>query len=98
MDQSLTAESRLSHGVPGFDHQVGRSSEAFLYALAPAGIRHVDLHVIGSAGEASLDLTGVDEATAFAVIVEEFIEAAGSHRPHLLDVHDGRHLQQVIEA
>jgi hypothetical protein len=38
------------------------------------------------------------QALAFAVIVEQFIEAAESHCPHLLDVHHGRHLQHVIEA
>jgi hypothetical protein len=104
--RSAAARQALAdqHGVPGFDHQVGRSNEAFLYAIAPAGQSLPPAYVTwicmssGRPGEASLDLTGVDEAAAFAVIVEQSIEAAESHCPHLLDVHHGRHLQHVIEA
>lgn len=93
-----------AHGDPDgwlgimLEHQVGRASEASLYATSEAGAGHADVEVFGPGGEATLDCGDVIDADTLGTLYDEFVEAVSSGKSGPLDVDHGLHLQRVLEA
>jgi predicted dehydrogenase len=80
------------------EHQVGRVSEASLYALAPPGTRQARVEVYGPEGHADIDCADVVGPLTYQRMYDEFAEAVRTRAPHELDIHRGMHVHQVLEA
>jgi len=67
------------------EHQVGRFSDASLYALAEPGVRRAEVEVFGPGGAATVDCTRVDTAEALGILYREFAEAVSLHLQHVVE-------------
>jgi hypothetical protein len=88
------------HGWLGLilDHQVGRFSEASLYASGAIARSRCEVEIFGPMGSAAMDCTDADRPVAVETMFREFAEGVERGTPHELDVRRGLHLQRVIEA
>jgi predicted dehydrogenase len=79
------------------DHQVGRFSEASLYAALTDGADRAEVEVIGRRGIAQVDAGTVAPET-YEQMVAEFARGVADGRSHRLDVEHGLHLQRLVES
>jgi predicted dehydrogenase len=79
------------------DHQVGRFSEASLYAALTNGGDRAEVEVIGRRGTAQVD-TGAVDPGPYEQMVAEFARAVTDRTSHRLDVEHGLHLQRLVES
>jgi predicted dehydrogenase len=79
------------------DHQVGRFSEASLYAGLTDGGDRAEVEVIGRRGTAQVE-AGTVGPGPYEQMVAEFARAVTDGRPHRLDVEHGLHLQRLVES
>jgi predicted dehydrogenase len=79
------------------EHQIGRASEASLYAGAPKDVGRVEIEVFGPGGSAALDCVASVAPAAVDAMLDEFADAVQRGVPPVLDIHHGLHLQDVIE-
>jgi predicted dehydrogenase len=88
------------HGWVGMalDHQVGRFSEASLYAGLAGGSDVAVVEVSGPRGTAGVEAIGAVGPDAHHQMVAEFAQAVADGKPHQLDVEHGLHLQRLVEA
>ena len=78
------------------DHQVGRYSEAALYAGLTDGGDRAEVELVGRRGTAQVDAgTGPGPYEEMAA---EFARAVTVGRSHRLDVEHGLHLQRLVES
>jgi predicted dehydrogenase len=93
-----------AHGDPRgsigllLEHQVGRTSEASLYASGAPGTRSADVQVYGPGGSAEIDPFGAETEAAHAIMLDEFVACVDRGQSHEIDGAHGLHLQQVLEA
>jgi predicted dehydrogenase len=80
------------------EHQIGRFSEASLYAGGAPGTNRAEVEVFGPDGALRIDCTAAVGPLTFERMYQEFAEAVTKDAPHELDVRRGLHLQRVIEA
>jgi predicted dehydrogenase len=80
------------------DHQVGRFSEASLYAGLTDGDDRTEVEVIGRRGTAHITAPGAVGPDSRQQMVAEFARAVSDGRSHRLDVDHGLHLQRLVEA
>jgi predicted dehydrogenase len=80
------------------DHQVGKYSEATLYATGQEGVHRAEVEIFGSSGTAEVDCSDVVDAEAFATLYRDFAEAVQKGVAPALDAARGLHLQRAIEA
>jgi predicted dehydrogenase len=92
-----------AHGNPGgwvglfLEHQIGRVSEASLYAGAPQTVRQAEVEVYGPGGAARIDLSDCGGQEDITTMISEFVDALDRNAAPVLDVQHGLHLQNVIE-
>ncbi|MCU1618497.1 MAG: putative dehydrogenase [Modestobacter sp.] len=79
------------------DHQVGRYSEASLYAGLTEGGDRAEVELVGRRGTAQVD-AGAVAPGPYEQMVAEFARAVTEVRPHRLDVEHGLHLQRLVES
>jgi predicted dehydrogenase len=77
------------------DHQVGRFSEASLYAGLTEGGDRAEVELVGRRGTAQVDAGTIDPGP-YEQMIAEFARAVTEGRPHRLDVGHGLHLQRLI--
>jgi predicted dehydrogenase len=94
-----------AHGDPRgwvgimMDHQIGRYSEASLYATSTADYPdRSGVEVFGPGGFAQVDGAASVGPLTYETMFREFAEAIEQGRAHELDVRHGLRLQRVIEA
>jgi predicted dehydrogenase len=80
------------------EHQVGRFSEASMYATAEAGVNLATVEVFGPGGAAEVDCASVVDADSFRTLYQEFAEAVKKGAAPELDANRGLRLQHMIEA
>jgi predicted dehydrogenase len=80
------------------EHQVGRFSEASMYATAEAGVNLATVEVFGPGGAAEVDCASVVDADSFRTLYREFAEAVQKGAAPELDANRGLRLQHMIEA
>jgi predicted dehydrogenase len=80
------------------DHQVGRFSEASLYAGLTDGDDRAEVEIIGRRGTAQIKAAGAVGPDAHQQMVAEFARAVTDGRSHQLDAEHGLHLQRLVEA
>jgi predicted dehydrogenase len=80
------------------DHQVGRFSEASLYAGRLRGPDVAFVEVTGPHGTADVEALGSVGPEAHQRMVAEFAQAVTERRSHRLDIQHGLHLQRVVES
>jgi predicted dehydrogenase len=88
------------HGWVGMtlDHQVGRFSEASLYAGLAGGSDVAVVEVSGPRGTAEVEAISGVGPDSHQQMVAEFAKAVADGKPHQLDVEHGLHLQRLVEA
>jgi predicted dehydrogenase len=88
------------HGWVGMtlDHQVGRFSEASLYAGLAGGPDVAVVEVSGPKGTADVEAIGAVGPDSYKQMVAEFARAVTDGRSHELDIEHGLHLQRLVEA
>jgi predicted dehydrogenase len=79
------------------DHQVGRYSEASLYAGRTLDGDRVDVEVSGKRGSTQVE-AGTVGSDAYEQMIAEFAQAVTEGRSHRLDVEHGMHLQRLVES
>jgi predicted dehydrogenase len=80
------------------DHQVGRFSEASLYAGLTDGSDVAFAAVGGPKGTAEVEAIGGVGPDSHQQMVAEFARAVTDGRSHRLDIEHGLHLQRLVEA
>jgi predicted dehydrogenase len=80
------------------DHQVGRFSEASLYAGRVSGADVAFVEVSGPRGTADVEALGAVGPDSHQQMVAEFARAVSDGKSHRLDVEHGLHLQRLVEA
>lgn len=80
------------------DHQVGRFSEASVYAGRLRGPDVAFVEVSGPHGTADVEALGAVGPEAHQRMLAEFAQAVTERRSHRLDVEHGLHLQRMVEA
>jgi predicted dehydrogenase len=88
------------HGWVGLalDHQVGRFSEASLYAGLTEGTDVAVVQVSGPRGTAEVEAISAVGPDSHQQMVAEFARAVTDGRSHQLDIEHGLHLQRLLEA
>jgi predicted dehydrogenase len=88
------------HGWVGMalDHQVGRFSEASLYAGLAGGSDVAVVEVSGPRGTAEVEAISAVGPESHQQMVAEFARAVADGKSHQLDVEHGLHLQRLVEA
>ena len=81
-----------------FDHQVGRFSQASLYAGQKDGPEVAFVEVDGPRGSVDVEALGALGPGSHQRMVGEFAQAVADGRSHQLDVEHGLHLQRLVEA
>jgi predicted dehydrogenase len=93
-----------AHGNPrgwvslALDHQVGRFSQASLYAGLTDGTDLAVVEVGGPRGTAAIEAIGAVGPDAHQQMVTEFAQAVTDGRSHRLDIEHGLHLQRLVES
>jgi predicted dehydrogenase len=93
-----------AHGEPhgwvglAIDHQVGRFSQATLFAGITDGTDVAVVEVGGPKGTAAVEAIGAVGPDAHQQMVAEFAQAVTDGRSHRLDIEHGLHLQRLVEA
>ncbi|MGW3361550.1 Gfo/Idh/MocA family protein [Streptosporangium canum] len=93
-----------AHGEPDgwfglmLEHQIGRYSEASMYALPEGATRRAEVEIFGPGGAAAIDCVAAVGPDAIDTMYREFAAAVEQGAPPELDVRHGLRLQQVIEA
>jgi predicted dehydrogenase len=80
------------------DHQVGRFSEASLYAGLTDGGDRAEVEVIGRRGTTQITAAAAVGPESHQQMVADFAGAVRDGRSHQLDVEHGLHLQRLVEA
>jgi predicted dehydrogenase len=80
------------------DHQVGRFSQASLYAGVTKGPDVAFVQVTGPRGSAEVEALGAVGPDAYPEMVAEFARSVADGRSHHLDIEHGLHLQRLVEA
>ena len=80
------------------DHQVGRFSEASLYAGRAGGTDVAVVEVSGPRGTADVEAISAVGPDSHQQMVAEFAQAVTAGKSHQFDVEHGLHLQRLVEA
>jgi predicted dehydrogenase len=80
------------------EHQVGRVSQASLYAGAPPGEDVAVVAVTGPRGTAEVEALGAVGPESHQRMVAEFARAVAAGQSHPLGIEHGLHLQRLVEA
>ena len=78
------------------EHRSGASSSATLCATTPVDPARAGVELYGPAGVLEVDCTAAVDASAFATLRRELVEAVAGGGGHPLDVHRGLHLQRLL--
>lgn len=78
------------------EHRSGASSSATLCATTPVDPARAGVELYGPAGVLEVDCTAAVDASAFATLRRELVEAVARGGGHPLDVHRGLHLQRLL--
>lgn len=80
------------------DHQVGRFSQAQLYAGLTKGPDVAFVEVTGPQGTAQVEALGAVGPACHQRMIAQFARAVTDRRPHPLGIEHGLHLQRLVEA